>query len=201
MMTVANLHLTRWVPAGTNKWLRDNLASARLRLLLGALAFIAVAAGLTLVDEADSGIVQRLKQKQLRLAGFEQLGQGDLWHRRRAETDLARVQAEGRLWEAETDGIAQANFQTWITDEARRAGIGPIDIRISINAPANNPLKLRQLSAQIHGRFDAAALFKFAHAIAAQDHLLVVDHLEVQTVPAPYFEMLLETFLRPAGNA
>ena len=201
MMTVANLHLTRWMPAGTNKWLRDNLASARLRLLLGVLAFVAVAAGLTLVDEADSGIVQRLKQQQVRLARFEQLGQGDLWHRRRAETDVARVQAEGRLWEAETDGIAQANFQSWIIEQANRAGLGRVEIQIGIQAGANNPLKLRQFSAQIRGRFEPVALFKFLEAIASHDRVLVVNRLEVQTAPIVHFELVLDAFLRPARSA
>ena len=79
----------------------------------------------------------------------EQLGRVELWHQRRTESDLARVQQEGRLWEAETEGIAQANFQSWIIEEAKRAGIGPVDIRLSINPGGGNTLKLRQLSAQI----------------------------------------------------
>jgi hypothetical protein len=186
------------MPAGTRQWLRDNLASARLRLLLGVLAFIVVAAGLTLVDEADSGIVLRLKQKQLQLARLEQSGQGDLWHRRRAETDVARVQAEARLWEAETDGIAQANLQSWIIEQANRAGLGRVEIQIGLQAGANNPLKLRQLSAQIRGRLEPGALFKFLEAIASHDRVLVVNRLELQTAPAPHFELVLDAFLRPA---
>ena len=67
-MTIADLRLTRWVPTGMNKWLHDNLATARSRLLLGVLAFVVAAVGITLVDEADSGIVLKLKQNQLQLA-------------------------------------------------------------------------------------------------------------------------------------
>ena len=201
MTIVANLHLTRWIPAGTNKWLHDNLASARLRLLLGVLVFIAVGAGLTLVDEADSRIVERLKQQQVRLARLEQSGQGDLWHRRRAETDLARVQAEARLWEAETDGIAQANLQSWIIEQANRAGLGRVEIQIGLQAGTNNPLKLRQFSAQIRGRFEPVALFKFLEAIASHDRLLAVNRLEVQTAPIVHFELVLDAYLRPARSA
>lgn len=200
-MSIANPELLRLVRTGADKWLRDNLASRRSRFFVAVLVFLIAASGLTVLTSTDAGVLQSLKVQQIQLARLQQLGGSDVWQRSRTETDLARVHAEGRLWEAETGGLAQANFQTWITDTANRTGIGPIDVRISINNSANNPLKLRQLSAQIHGRFDAAALFKFAHAIAAQDHLLVVDRLEVQTVPAPYFEMLLETFLRPDGNA
>ena len=62
-------------------------------------------------------------------------------------------------------------------------------------------MKLRQLSAQIHARFEPAALLKLMHAIAAHDRLLVVERLEVQATATPYFEMLLETYLRPARGA
>jgi hypothetical protein len=200
-MTIADLRLTRWLPAGTNKWLHDNLATARSRILLGVLAFVVAAAGLTLVDEADSGIVLKLKQNQLQLARLEQLAHGDLWHRRRAETDVARVQAEGRLWEAETDGIARANLQSWIIEQANLAGLGRIEIQIGLEAGANNPLKLRQFSAQIRGRFEPAALFKFLGAIASHDRVLVASRLELQTLPVAHFELVLDAFLRPARSA
>jgi hypothetical protein len=200
-MTIADLHLTRWMPTGMNKWLHDNLATARSRLLLGVLAFVGAAVGITLVDEADSGIVLKLKQNQLQLARLEQLVHGDLWHRRRSETDVARVQAEGRLWEAETDGIARANLQSWIIEQANKAGLGRVEIQIGLEAGANNPLKLRQFSAQIRGRFEPAALFKFLEAIASHDRVLVASRLELQTLPVAHFELVLDAFLRPARSA
>jgi hypothetical protein len=200
-MTIADLRLTRWVPTGMNKWLHDNLATARSRLLLGVLAFVGAAVGITLVDEADSGIVLKLKQNQLQLARLEQLAHGDLWHRRRSETDVARVQAEGRLWEAETDGIARANLQSWIIEQANKAGLGRVEIQIGLEAGANNPLKLRQFSAQIRGRFEPAALFKFLEAIASHDRVLVASRLELQTLPVAHFELVLDAFLRPARSA
>jgi len=52
---------------------------------------------------------------------------------------LSRVQSEARLWEAETDGLAQANFQSWVLDESARAGLGSVEIHASINPNANNP--------------------------------------------------------------
>jgi len=75
--------------------------------------------------------------------------------------------------------------------------MGRLDIRTSINSNTNNPLKLRQLTAQITGRFEANPLFGLLRSIASYDRLLVVNRLEVQTEPFPHFEMLLGTFLRP----
>jgi hypothetical protein len=194
-------HLTlssaRAVPPWLSKWLRDNLATFRSRLLLVALAFTLAAGGLTILDGIASKLRRTLVEGQGQLGAVEHLGDGDTWRQRRAESDLLRVQAEGRLWEAESDGLAQANFQAWILEQANNAGMGQLDIRTSINSNANNPLKLRQLTAQVTGRFEANGLFALLRSIAGYDRLLVVNRLEVQTVPFAHFEMLLGTFLRP----
>jgi hypothetical protein len=59
-------------------------------------------------------------------------------------------------------------------------------------------LKLRQLSAQLSGRFEADGFFKLLQAIAAHDRLVVVERLDIQAAPVPHFEMVLGAFLRPA---
>ena len=198
-MSISALSLDRVKPAWLDKWLRDNLTSRRSRFLLVALGFVVMAAGVTLLDTADSRIERTVGERQRQLYGLERLGEKEVWHQRRTETDLSRVQAEARLWEGETDGLAQANFQSWLLDEAARAGLGSVEIHTSINPNANNPLQLRQLTAQIAGRFEAAAFFKLIQAIAGHDRLLVVNRLEIQTVPMSRFDMVLGTFLRPAA--
>jgi hypothetical protein len=165
--------------------------------LLVALAFTLAAGGLTVLDQIDTKLQRTLAEAQAQLGAIEHLSDSDIWRERRAETDLLRVQAEGRLWEAESDGLAQANFQAWILEQANHAGMGQLDIRTSINSNTNNPLKLRQLTAQVTGRFEANGLFALLRSIASYNGLLVVNRLEVQTVPFPHFEMLLGTFLQP----
>jgi hypothetical protein len=185
------------VPPWLSKWLRDNLASFRSRFLLVALAFTLAAGGLAVLDGIDAKMARTLAEEQDRLGAIEHLSGNDTWRQRRAESDLLRVQAEGRLWETESDGLAQANFQAWILEQANHAGMGQLDIRTSINSNPNNSLKLRQLTAQVTGRFEANGLFTLLRSITSYDRLLVVNRLEVQTVPFPHFEMMLGTFLRP----
>jgi len=198
MMNVAIFSFGRAIPNRISNWFRINLANRRSRVLFIGLAFTLAAGGLTLLDARDSGIVRDLNEKRRQLARIEQLGQTDLWHQRRIETDLPRVQAEARLWEAETDGLAQANFQSWILEQANKVGIRVGDIRTSINAAPNNPLKLRQLTAQLGGRFEADGFFKLLQAISGHDRLVVIERLAIQAAPVPRFEMVLGTFLRPA---
>jgi hypothetical protein len=165
--------------------------------LLVALAFTLAAGGLTVLDGIATKLRGTLAEGQAQLGAIEHLADSDTWRQRRAETDSLRVQAEGRLWEAESDGLAQANFQSWILEQANHAGMGQLEIRTSINSNANNSLKLRQLTAQVTGRFEANGLFTLLRSITSHDRLLVVNRLEVQTVPFPHFEMMLGTFLRP----
>lgn len=199
-MNVLTLPSTRAVLPWISRWVRDNLATGRSRLLVVGLAFTLAAGGLTILDSIDTKLRRTIADRQGQLAVIENLGDRETWRQRRVETNLSRVQAEGRLWEAETDGLAQANFQAWLLDQANRAGIAQTEIRTSINSNASNPLKLRQLTAQVTGRFEANGLFALLQSIAGDDRLLVINRLEVQTVPFPRFEMLLGTFLRPGAG-
>jgi Type II secretion system (T2SS), protein M subtype b len=200
-MNVLTLSNARAVPPWVSKWVRDNLATGRSRLLLVGFAFTLTASGLTMLDSIDTRMGRTIADRQDRLAVIEHLGDGETWRQRRGETDLLRVQAEGRLWEAETDGLAQANFQAWLLEQANRAGIAQTEVHTSINSNTNNPLKLRQLTAQVTGRFEAAGLLTLLQSIASHERLLVINRLEIQTVPFPRVEILLGTFLRPGSGA
>jgi hypothetical protein len=197
-MTIVILSVARAVAKSLDTWLRLNLASRRSRILVRLLIFIIGASGLMIFDARRSEILRDLTANERQLARIEQLGRSDLWHQRREETDLARVRAEARLWEAETDGLAQANFQSWILEQANRAGVGVGDIHTAIDSALANPLKLRHLTAQLAGRFEEDGFVNLLQTIAGHDRLVVVERLEIQVTPVPRFEMVVGTYLRPA---
>ncbi len=200
-MTIADLSLNAIVPASLSKWLSANLASQRTRLLLVMLAATLAVGGLMILDSIDSAMLKRIAERQYRLVRIEHQESVDTWRQRLNETEPTRVQAESRLWEAETDGLAQANFQSWIVEQAGAAGIGPLDVHTTINSTSNNAMKLRELSAQVSGRFEAESFFRLLQAIVDNNRLVIVDRLDLQTLPVPHFEMMLGTFLRPAHAA
>jgi len=200
-MSIADLSLNAMVPASLSKWFSANLASQRTRLLLIMLATTLAAGGLMILDSIDFAVRGRIAERQYRLFRIAQLESVDTWRQRRNETDPLRVQAESRLWEAETDGLAQANFQSWIIEQAGAAGIGTLDVHTTINSTTNNAMKLRELSAQVSGRFEPESFFRLLQAIADHNRLVTVDRLELQTLPVSHFEMMLGTFLRPARAA
>jgi len=201
MMNLANLSFIRVAPDRIGKWLRDGTANRRARVLLIALGFTVAASGLMILDSRDLEIRREAADTRAQLARIQQVGQTELWRQRREETSLSRNKAEARLWEAETDGLAQANFQSWLLDQAKQAGIAVGEIRSSIDSNPNNPLKLRRVTAQVGGRFEAGGFVKLLQAIADQERLIVIERLDIQVAPVPHFEMVLGAFLRPAANA
>jgi hypothetical protein len=201
MMNLANLSFIRVAPDRIGKWLRDGAANRRSRTLLVVLGFTVAASGMMLLDSRDSEIRREAADKRAQLARIQQVGETELWRQRREETQLLRGKVEARLWEAETDGLAQANFQSWLLDQAKQAGIGVGEIRSSIDSNANNPLKLRRVTAQVGGRFEAGGFVKLLQAIADQERLIVIERLDIQVAPVPHFEMVLGAFLRPAAKA
>ena len=134
MISLQNLAFFRIAPEQLGKWWRDGAANRRARVLIVALGFTFAASGLLVLDSRDSEIRREAADKRAQLWRIEQVGQTELWQRRREEAQLARNQAETRLWEAETDGLAQANFQSWLLDEAKQAGIAVGEMRSSIDA-------------------------------------------------------------------
>lgn len=180
------------------RW-RAQWAVPRARAAVLALIFVLGVGGAMLIDTRDREVRQELTEKRLLVARTEQIGPADLWRQRWIDTDALRRHAEDRLWEGETDGLAQANFQSWIADQVILVGIRVGDIHTTIS-PANGPLKLRRISAQLRGRFDADAFFKLLQIIATQQRIVIVDQLEIQLGQVPRFDMTLSGYLRPASR-
>jgi len=201
MISLQSLTFSRLAPAQVGKWWRDSVANSRARVLLAVLGFTLAASGLLVLDSRDGEIRREEADKRTQLARIEQIGKTEVWQQRREEVQLARTQAEVRLWEAETDGLAQANFQSWLLDRAKEAGIAVGEMRSSIDVNPSNPLKLRKVSAQVSGRFEATGFVKLLQAIAGQERLVVVERLDIQMAPTPRFEMVLGAFLRTAAKA
>ena len=201
MIGLQSLTFFRLAPDQLAKWWRDSIANPRARLLLAGLGLTLAVSGVLLVDSRDGELRREEADRRTQLVRLEQVGAAELWRKRREEAQLARSEAETRLWEAETDGLAQANFQSWLLDRAKEAGISVGEMRSSIDANQNNPLKLRKVTAQLNGRFEAAGFVKLLQAIAGQERLVVVERLDIQAAPTPRFEMVLAAFLRRAAKA
>jgi len=120
------------------------------------------------------------------------------WQARRDSVKRLRVQLESHLWEAESDGLAQANFQDLIAKDAKDANVPRVDIHVEI-VNAGPAQSYRQMSATVSGPFTATSLQKFLAAMEGDTHMIVVDRLRIDTASVPRFEMLLSAYLNQAA--
>lgn len=174
-------------------------ANPRARWLLAAVGLIVlVSAILGLSDRIDAARAD-FAQRARHVARLETVAKETEWPDRRATAEALRAQLDGRLWSADTDGLALADFQDWIALTGRESVLTLSEVRPEIDPGANNPAGLRKMSANVAGAFDASALERFLAAVAQHNRIVVVDKLRIQTTPTPRFDMTLTTFMRPRG--
>ena len=169
------------------------------RIHIGFVAILAIVLlGLVFeVEDGDSHIQTQIDADAQQLATMRRLAGQAEWKSRRETVQRVRVQLESRLWEAESDGLAQANFQDLIGKFGKDANIQHLDTHVEIINASPGTQNYRQMSATVSGSFAAPSLQKFLASLDQDGHILVVDRLKVETAPVPRFEMLLSTYLRP----
>jgi hypothetical protein len=102
---------------------------------------------------------------------------------------------ESRLWPLETDGLATAEFQDWISHVARDSNLKVLEIRPEIDSTAANAAGLRKMSALISGQFEPAPLERFLGQVAVHNRAIAVERLRVTSQPVSRFELILVTWL------
>jgi len=118
------------------------------------------------------------------------------WPQRDAASAQARAQLEDRLWTADSDGIARADLQEWVTSVGREIGLSTLEVRIEAATPKSLPPDLRQITATITTQPTEAALIALLDRIERAPHVIVVDRLSVKQQPAPLLEMALTAYAR-----
>lgn len=168
------------------------------RLHVGAFAILSLlllSLWLAVLDDSRRAQVEASALAQ-RLAELRNLGAEIDWQQRSEGARRLRADLENRLWPAESDGLAQANFQNLIGKLAADNALETTDIRVEIVAAAG-PMKLRQMTASLSGRFDALKLQGFLAEIARGRRLMTVDRLKIEAAsPAAKFEISVTAYLR-----
>lgn len=168
------------------------------RALAGLLLILVIVAGdgFVLLRSATAEKHAEHARELTRLQRVIAVGQEHDWPRRAAASRALRAQLEGRLWTADSDGIARADLQDWLTTVARDVGLSTIEVRIELAAPKSLPPDMRQVTATITAQPDEPALIKLLDRIAQAPHVAVVERLSVKQRPSPYLEMVLTAYAR-----
>lgn len=175
------------------------------RAFLGFLTIAVLAGGYGLMLLSDAGDALRASyiRANLRLQRIEASGNEKDWPARAAASAAMRQSLEKRLWPADSEGVARANLQDWVTTAGREAGLDKLRVTVELTRPKGLAPDLRQVIATIGAPQTDTALTRFLDRITRDPHLLVVDRLHVQEHPVASLEMTLLAYARlvePGGS-
>jgi membrane protein implicated in regulation of membrane protease activity len=123
--------------------------------------------------QADYESVAAQKQRLEALAGRQE------WVERVDAAKAVSVQMEGRLWNAESRGLAQADFQKWLDKLVKQAKINDARIRVEPAVDIAGHEGVWQTPATIEGPFDQQSFFDLLHAVEANEQLVSVEQLDI----------------------
>ena len=177
-------------------WWSELRSNRRALAGVSLILVILLVEGFLLLRDATLEKRAEYARERTRLQRVIAVGQERDWPQRATASRALRAQLDGRLWTAESDGIARADLQDWLSAMARDVGLSTIEVRIELTTPKSLPSDLRQVTATVTAQPEEAALIKLLDRIAQAPHLAVVERLSVRQRPNPYLEMVLSAYAR-----
>ncbi len=122
------------------------------------------------------------------------------WLARVEQANVLSTQLEGRLWQAPTQGLAQAAFQDWLNTAVRNAGVARAQVAVTVidETPATQqgdagatPADLWKIKAKLSFDFSAQSLIELLRMMESNDKQIAVGTLVVHKEPTPHVEMEL----------
>ncbi len=174
-------------------------ARANPRILVGLAAILLLMWGYVLIGLLDSVAAagRRLADAEVEIRRVTRLAGETGWEARVAEAEALKARLLGRLWAAETEGQAQADFQEAIARAARESGIGRPQIRVDRDPTQIQGLGLRVLGATVGADFAPEPLSAFLVKLAALDRTLQVRSLRTVRQPLARLDMTIATYHGP----
>jgi hypothetical protein len=175
--------------------LRTNRRAAVGLIIIGALI---AGYGLTLVRHRTFEMRAAYSREHLQLERLVAISQEQDWPQRAEASAALRSTLEGRLWVAETEGLARADLQAWIGGVGREIGLPIADIRVELSKPQTLRPELRKITATIAAQPSEMAVIALLERIQRAPHLTVVERLHVRQLPNPILELVLVSYARIA---
>jgi hypothetical protein len=182
--------------------LRQNLVSQwRQSPLLqwGSVATLVLLASYLVVFLGDLGTARARQARDLneRVIRLERFSGQTGWTSRAEAARQRRVALESRLWQAGTQGLAQANLQSWLDRELQKQGVDNYQLQVEPARPAPNRPGVLEVRARVKGPFVPEVFFNFLKVIEGHSQPLSVDQLEIQ---GQRFDLSLIAYFQSPGG-
>lgn len=174
-------------------------ARANPRVLIGIVAILLLvwSYGLIALIEAVDAAERRLLDAETEIRRVTQVAGETGWDARAQEMNALKARLLARLWAAETEGQAQADFQEAVARAARESGLGRPQIRVDRDPTQSPALGVRVLSASVGADFAPQALSDFLLRLGALERVVQVRSLRTTRQPLARLDMLIATYHGP----
>jgi hypothetical protein len=171
------------------KELQENM---RLRLGIWGVSAILLSYPLLLLRDYEHSLALAHGSALEQLHRLRDISAQDAWAEQAERARALRVQAEDKLWRADSRGLAQATLQSWLQAQLKIAGIEKP--RVTVESTIDAGPGLWKVSAKCDAPFEAAKLELLLKILATHPQWLVVERLETRMSHSPQFSLLLSAY-------
>lgn len=154
-------------------------ANPRLRAGLWLALGIGLLWGLLAQAERLAAAQEEYAAEASRLMEAQALLKREDWAQLLAEERIAGNGLREAFWQAETQGLAQAQLQAALANMASRLHFRNLRVQLGVSQPLPEAPGFWQVQAQLSGLHDPGAELQALHAIATHPKKLVTDRLDL----------------------
>jgi hypothetical protein len=159
--------------------LRQN---SRLRAGLWLIIAILLGYSVVLLDDYQSQLKKAYQDSLTRLNQLRGIVQETQWVERALQAKELREQLEVKFWQANSPGLAQAQFQKWLNSQMERARLEKAYLRMESTLEMPKFPQVWRVTARIDANFEADKLNILLLAIADYPLFIVTDKLEIRNI-------------------
>lgn len=175
--------------------------NTRLRLGIWLIVAILIIYTITLANDEQKRWQQEYHTAATRLTQLQQLLQQTQWNQHANQAKSLIEQLEAKLWQAETQGLAQASFQKWLNDKIQAAKIENTNLQIEPALLLTTPENIWRVTARLQGNFVAKQLDSLLLSIATNPQMIILENVEIRgKAYQPKFSLIIHAYFQLPAN-
>ncbi len=176
--------------------LNELRANTRLRLGIWLIVFILLLYGVLRLNDYQKNLSKQYETARQQLYKLETVASETHWQKRQTEAEKLKIDLETQLWQASSQGLARADFQSWLSIAVRRVKLVKTRMKVEDIEVLDGKPTLWKVSARIDGTFQAEPLTALLRDIANNKEVIVVDHLDIPARGSKRFSLQVSAYFQ-----
>jgi len=168
----------------------------RLRMGGWLILIIMMAYAIMRLSDLEDAIKNDYQRKARHLDELKALTQQKEWINRADAAKALIVQMEGRLWRANSRGLAQANVQIWVDNLLKEKHITEARTQVEPARDITGYKGIWQVSAKIDAAFNPRQLADLLYTVESHQQLVVVEQLDAILNEMPRFTLVMKFYFQ-----